>query len=665
MKKSLFFDAKKKGAGNVLLPDENMNTKRKIPGMFSFIAVIMLFVLASYLFSGMDAQLNSISFNEFTQEYRADKIKEINISSDGMTIKGIKSDGTTFTTVAAPERLAQFLNEEGNDVVIERYSPRSDFSIWTILTPVLLLGGVAFFLIFMNKQNQNIGNSNKSAMNFGKSRAKMANPENRTVTFKDVAGAEEEKYELQEIVEFLKNPKKYLDLGARIPKGILLVGPPGTGKTLLAKAAAGEAGVPFFSISGSDFVEMFVGVGASRVRDMFEQAKKNAPCIIFIDEIDAVGRKRGAGLGGGHDEREQTLNQLLVEMDGFGINEGIIMIAATNRPDILDNALLRPGRFDRQIAVGYPDAKGREEILKVHVKKKPLGEDVNLESLAKMTTGFTGADLENLTNEAALLAVRADRKFITMKELDEAITRVIAGTEKKSRVVSDHERRLTAYHEAGHAIIGRVLPNMDPIHQISIIPRGMAGGYTMHMPTEDRSYMSKTRLLDMMVSLLGGRVAEALVLKDISTGAKNDIDRVSKIARSMVTEYGMSEKVGTISFGEDQEVFLGRDFSKAKTMSDKMGELIDDEVKELIDTAYKKAEVILSENIDKLHLLAAKLLELEKIEAEEFEELFTTGSITKRVHAEVFAAKKEVSEKKPVEAEKEDEDFKGNPVTES
>lgn len=647
------------------MPDENMNTNRKIPGMFSFVAVIMLFVLASYLFSGMDAQLNSISFNEFTQEYKADKIKEINISSDGMTIKGIKSDGTSFTTVAAPERLAQFLNDEGNEAVIERYSPRSDFSIWSILTPVLLLGGVAFFLIFMNKQNQNIGNSNKSAMNFGKSRAKMANPENRTVTFKDVAGAEEEKYELQEIVEFLKNPKKYLDLGARIPKGILLVGPPGTGKTLLAKAAAGEAGVPFFSISGSDFVEMFVGVGASRVRDMFDQAKKNAPCIIFIDEIDAVGRKRGAGLGGGHDEREQTLNQLLVEMDGFGINEGIIMIAATNRPDILDNALLRPGRFDRQIAVGYPDAKGREEILKVHVKKKPLGEDVNLESLAKMTTGFTGADLENLTNEAALLAVRADRKFITMKELDEAITRVIAGTEKKSRVVSDHERRLTAYHEAGHAIIGRVLPNMDPIHQISIIPRGMAGGYTMHMPTEDRSYMSKTRLLDMMVSLLGGRVAEALVLKDISTGAKNDIDRVSKIARSMVTEYGMSEKVGTISFGEDQEVFLGRDFSKAKTMSDKMGELIDDEVKELIDTAYKKAEVILADNIDKLHLLAAKLLELEKIEADEFEELFTTGNITKRVHVEVFAAKKEVSEKKPVKAETEVEDFKGNPVTES
>ncbi|HSR02998.1 MAG TPA: ATP-dependent zinc metalloprotease FtsH, partial [Proteiniclasticum sp.] len=613
-----------------------------------------------------DNQLNSISFNEFTTEYKADNIKEINISSDGMTIKGIKSDGTTFTTVAAPERLAQFLNDEGNEVVIERYTPRSTFSVWTLLTPVLLLGGVAMFLIFMNKQNQSMGNSNKSAMNFGKSRAKMANPDNKSVTFKDVAGAEEEKYELEEIVEFLKNPKKYLDLGARIPKGILLVGPPGTGKTLLAKAVAGEANVPFFSISGSDFVEMFVGVGASRVRDMFEQAKKNSPCIIFIDEIDAVGRKRGAGLGGGHDEREQTLNQLLVEMDGFGINEGIIMIAATNRPDILDNALLRPGRFDRQIAVGYPDAKGREEILKVHIRKKPLGEDVNLSALAQMTTGFTGADLENLTNEAALLAVRANKKFITMRELDEAVTRVIAGTEKKSRLVSDHERRLTAYHEAGHAIIGRVLPNMDPIHQISIIPRGMAGGYTMHLPTEDRSYMSKSRLLDMMVMLLGGRVAESLILKDISTGAKNDIDRVSKIARSMVTEYGMSDKVGTISFGEDQEVFLGKDFSKSKNFSEKMGELIDDEVKELVDTAYNKAGEILSANIDKLHILAAKLLEFEKIEAAEFEELFTTGEITKRVHADAIPVKQ--AKKVPVietEVKIEDQDFEGRPVPES
>lgn len=646
-----------------------MNTTKRGPNLFSFIAVIMLLVIAMIYFSDLDAQKNSISFNEFTTAYTENKVKEINVSSDGMTIRGVMTDNSMFTTVAAPERLAQFLNENHNPAVVERYAPRSDFSIWTVLTPLLLLGGVVFFIFFMNKQNQNMGASNRNAMNFGKSRAKMANPDNKTVTFKDVAGAEEEKYELQEVVEFLKNPKKYLEVGARIPKGILLVGPPGTGKTLLAKAVAGEAGVPFFSISGSDFVEMFVGVGASRVRDMFEQAKKNAPCIIFIDEIDAVGRKRGAGLGGGHDEREQTLNQLLVEMDGFGINEGIIMVAATNRPDILDNALLRPGRFDRQIAVGYPDAKGREEILKVHVRKKPLGEDVNLEALAKMTSGFTGADLENLTNEAALLAVRANKKFITMRELDEAITRVIAGTEKKSRVVSDHERRLTAYHEAGHAIIGRVLPNMDPVHQISIIPRGMAGGYTMHIPTEDRSYMSKSRMLDSMVALLGGRVAESLVLKDISTGAKNDIDRVSRIARAMVTEYGMSEKVGTISFGEDQEVFLGRDFSKSKNFSEKMGELIDDEVKELVDTAYKRAEEILKENIDKLHLLAEKLLEYEKIEAEEFEELFTTGKITKRTHAEKNVENKEESVKAEKEFSKEKESkgesFSGDPLTEA
>lgn len=643
-----------------------MNTTKRGPNLFSFIAVIMLLVIAMIYFSDLDAQKNSISFNEFTTAYSENKVKEINVASDGMTIRGVMTDETIFTTVAAPERLAQFLNENNNEAVVERYAPRSDFSIWTVVTPLLLLGGVVFFIFFMNKQNQNMGSSNRNAMNFGKSRAKMANPDNKTVTFKDVAGAEEEKYELQEVVEFLRNPKKYLEVGARIPKGILLVGPPGTGKTLLAKAAAGEAGVPFFSISGSDFVEMFVGVGASRVRDMFEQAKKNAPCIIFIDEIDAVGRKRGAGLGGGHDEREQTLNQLLVEMDGFGINEGIIMVAATNRPDILDNALLRPGRFDRQIAVGYPDAKGREEILKVHVRKKPLGEDVNLEVLAKMTSGFTGADLENLTNEAALLAVRANKKFITMRELDEAITRVIAGTEKKSRVVSDHERRLTAYHEAGHAIIGRVLPNMDPVHQISIIPRGMAGGYTMHMPTEDRSYMSKSRMMDSMVALLGGRVAESLVLKDISTGAKNDIDRVSRIARAMVTEYGMSDKVGTISFGEDQEVFLGRDFSKSKNFSEKMGELIDDEVKELVDNSYKRAEEILKENIDKLHLLAEKLLEFEKIEAEEFEELFTTGKITKRTHEEMPVEKKDESAKKAEKnPAKEEDSFSGNPLTES
>ena len=412
-------------------------------------------------------------------------------------------------------------------------------------------------------------------------------------------------------------------MGARIPKGVLLVGPPGTGKTLLAKAIAGEAGVPFFSISGSDFVEMFVGVGASRVRDLFADAKKNAPCIVFIDEIDAVGRQRGAGLGGGHDEREQTLNQLLVEMDGFGANEGIIMIAATNRPDILDPALLRPGRFDRQIVVGAPDVKGREEILKVHTRKKPLAEDVKLDVLAKRTPGFAGADLENLTNEAALLAVRRGDKSITMVDMEEAITRVIAGPEKKSRVISEKDRKLTAYHEAGHAVVMKSLKYSDPVHEISIIPRGRAGGYTMHLPDEDRSYTSKLRLKDDMVGLLGGRVAEQLILGDISTGAKNDIDRTSAIARSMVMEYGMSEKLGTISYGSEQnEVFLGRDLGRGRNFSEEIGSEIDREVKKFVDEAYERAESILKENINKLHAVAGALLEKEKLEGSEFEQIF-------------------------------------------
>ncbi|MNO95852.1 ATP-dependent zinc metalloprotease FtsH [compost metagenome] len=426
-----------------------------------------------------------------------------------------------------------------------------------------------------------------------------------------MAGAEEEKEELAEIVDFLKDPKKYTDMGARIPKGVLLVGPPGTGKTLLARAIAGEAGVPFLSISGSDFVEMFVGVGASR---------------IFIDEIDAVGRQRGAGLGGGHDEREQTLNQLLVEMDGFGLNEGIIMIAATNRPDILDPALLRPGRFDRQIMVGAPDVKGREDILKVHTRNKPLSDDIKLDVLAKRTPGFTGADIENLTNEAALLSVRKSKKRITMEEMEEAITRVIAGPEKKSRVISEHDKKLTAYHEAGHAVVAMYLENSDPVHQISIIPRGMAGGYTMHLPKEDRSYTSKSKLKDDMVSLLGGRVAEKLILGDISTGAKNDIDRVSNIARAMVMEYGMSDNLGPISYGTDQnEVFLGRDLGRSRNFSEEIGSRIDREIKELVDEAYKRTEKLLTENIHKLHAVALALLEKERLEANEFQEVFANA----------------------------------------
>ena len=464
-------------------------------------------------------------------------------------------------------------------------------------------------------------------MNFGKAKIKQMSDEKRKTTFADVAGADEEKEELREIVEFLKNPKKYNELGARIPKGVLLVGPPGTGKTLLARAVAGEAGVPFFSISGSDFVEMFVGVGASRVRDLFEQAKKNSPCIIFIDEIDAVGRQRGAGLGGGHDEREQTLNQLLVEMDGFGANEGVIMIAATNRPDILDPALMRPGRFDRQVMVGRPDIKGREEILKVHARGKPLAPDVDLSVIAKSTAGFTGADLENLLNEAALLSARKDRKAITMEEIEEATIKVVVGTEKKSRVMSEKEKKLTAYHEAGHAVVTYFCPTQDPVHQISIIPRGMAGGYTMSLPAEDRSYRSKNEMYEDLEVLLGGRVAEALILKDISTGASNDIERATNTARAMVTKYGMSEKLGPITYGSDNnEVFLGRDMGHIRNYSEEIASEIDNEVHMIISNAYANTEKKLLEHVDKLHKVAAYLFTNEKMDAETFVSIMQQSS---------------------------------------
>ena len=541
-----------------------------------------------------------------------------------MTVEGVLNSGKTFVTIVPSTRLYQFIGANENTAITESYEEPTTLPGWISIIPTVILIIMLFGLWFMfMQQAQGGGGGNRGVMNFGKSKAKMATPDSRKVTFNDVAGADEEKEELAEIVDFLKNSKKYIDVGARIPKGVLLVGPPGTGKTLLAKAIAGEANVPFFSLSGSDFVEMFVGVGASRVRDLFEQAKKNAPCIIFIDEIDAVGRQRGAGLGGGHDEREQTLNQLLVEMDGFGVNEGIIMIAATNRPDILDPALLRPGRFDRQILVGAPDVKGREEILKVHVRNKPLSEDVQLDVLAKRTPGFTGADLENLANEAALLAVRKDKRIITMEEMEEAITRVIAGTEKKSRVMNENERKLTAYHEAGHAVVMKLLPNSDPIHEISIIPRGMAGGYTMSLPKEDRSYTLKSKLLDDMVGLLGGRVAEKLILGDISTGAKNDIDRASNIARKMVTEYGMSDVIGPISFGEEHsEVFLGRDLGHGRNFGEEIASEIDKETRKFIDAAYEKAQELLSENISKLHAVAGTLLEKEKIDGAEFEEIF-------------------------------------------
>ncbi len=504
--------------------------------------------------------------------------------------------------------------------------------LYNIVPTLLLLAvmGILTFVMF-KRMNQTMTNENNRTMSFGKARIKQAKDEKRKTTFKDVAGADEEKEELEEIVEFLKNPNKFDTLGARIPKGVLLVGPPGTGKTLLARAVAGEADVPFFSISGSDFVEMYVGVGASRVRDLFDQAKKNSPSIIFIDEIDAVGRHRGAGMGGGHDEREQTLNQLLVEMDGFGANEGVIVIAATNRPDILDPALLRPGRFDRQVTVNYPDVKGRIEILKVHAKGKPIGPDVDLKSIAHATVGFTGADLENLLNEAALLAARQDKKAITMEEIDEASLKVQVGSEKKSHKMTEKEKKLTAYHEAGHAVSRFYLEHVDPVYQISVIPRGMAGGYTLYRPVEDKNYTTKNEMLDSLVSLLGGRVAEALVLGDISTGASSDIERATEIARSMVTKYGMSEKLGPISFGgENHQVFLGKDYNNVRNYSESVASQIDEEIEDIIRNAYERTEKILTEHMDKLHLIAQKLFTDEKMSGEEFAEYMseTVSAVT-------------------------------------
>ena len=585
------------------------------------ILLVVMVVAAATVWQSKGGPEN-IPYSSFQQKWKSGDIQSITVKEDKMLIQGKTSDNKVFITYAPGDVMVSLMTEYPSDETRVEFESPSNSGAWLNIIPtVILVISLLIFLFIMTQQTQ--GGSGRGVMNFGKSRAKIATPDSKKVTFNDVAGADEEKAELEEIVDFLKLPAKYIEMGARIPKGVLLVGPPGTGKTLLAKAIAGEAGVPFFSISGSDFVEMFVGVGASRVRDLFQEAKKNSPCIVFIDEIDAVGRQRGAGLGGGHDEREQTLNQLLVEMDGFGVNEGIIMIAATNRPDILDPALLRPGRFDRQIVVAAPDVKGREEILKVHTKKKPLDTDVDLNVLAKRTPGFSGADLENLANEAALLAVRRSKKTITMLEMEEAITRVIAGPEKKSRVISEHDRKLTAYHEAGHAVVMKLLPHADPVHEISIIPRGRAGGYTMHLPNEDRAYTSKSKLKDEMVGLLGGRVAEQLVLGDISTGAKNDIDRASAIARSMVMEYGMSEKIGTISYGSDQnEVFLGRDLGRGRNFSEELGSEIDKEVKKFIDEAYNRAENLLKENINKLHAVSKALLEKEKLEGKEFIEIF-------------------------------------------
>ena len=597
---------------------------RKTSKLTVWIVVLIMIIMAAVTLYNSGDVSSTIGYSQFEQSWRDNQVATANVNVSKDLISGTMRNGSKYNVVVPTETFNQLLTQySSTNTAVIQFQQTNSSSAWISVVPTILMVVVFLVFFFMIMNQSQGGGGNRGVMNFGKSKAKMAPPNSNKVTFKDVAGADEEKAELEEIVDFLKQPKKYIEMGARIPKGVLLVGPPGTGKTLLAKAISGEAGVPFFSISGSDFVEMFVGVGASRVRDLFEQAKKNAPCIVFIDEIDAVGRQRGAGVGGGHDEREQTLNQLLVEMDGFGVNEGIIMIAATNRPDILDPALLRPGRFDRQIVVGAPDVAGREAILKVHTRNKHLGDDVELKVLAKRTPGFTGADLENLTNEAALLAVRRNKMTIDMDDIEEAITRVIAGPEKKSRVMSAHDKKITAYHEAGHAVAMRMLEHSDPVHEISIIPRGMAAGYTMHLPENDRSHISKLKLKDDMVGLLGGRVAEQIIIGDISTGAKNDIDRTSSIARSMVMQYGMSSKIGTISFGNDNgEVFLGRDMGKSSNISEETSAKIDEEVKALIDEAYKRAEKILNENVNKLHAVAQALLEKEKIDGEEFERIF-------------------------------------------
>ena len=606
------------------------NWKAIIP--YIVIPLALVLVIATYSAVGPQSKKKT-EYYEVVNMFETHAVTEykLNLSSGALEYK-LKDDETVYRYTVP--NVSLFVDDIHDDVVeYNKENPDSQIKMdyasgtanswWVSLLPtvvmILLLAGVMFFMF--KRMNQSVQNENNRAMSFGKARYKKNDDKNKT-TFADVAGADEEKEELEEIVEFLKAPKDFSALGARIPKGVLLVGPPGTGKTLLARAVAGEAGAPFFSISGSDFVEMYVGVGASRVRDLFAEAKKNAPSIIFIDEIDAVGRHRGAGMGGGHDEREQTLNQLLVEMDGFGPNEGVIVIAATNRPDILDPALLRPGRFDRQVTVNYPDLKGREEILKVHARKKPLGPDVNLRNIAGATVGFTGADLENLLNEAALLAARRKLKAITMKEIEEATMKVVVGTEKKSHKISERDKKITAYHEAGHAVTSFYLEHEDPVTHISIVPRGMAGGFTMYQPEHDEMHLMKSKMLDDIVGLLGGRVAEKIIFNDISTGASNDIERASEQARKMVTRYGMSDKLGPIAFGQNNdEVFLGKDYNHMRNYSEAVASQIDDEVEKIILNAYKQTEDILTEHIDKLHAVALELVKREKLTGDEFKRI--------------------------------------------
>ena len=617
-------------------------TKQNRTTNLSVLLLLLVIVLcASYLLR-MDNQVPQLEYSQVRQLFEQEKVESVTFP-DEHTLElhlreKVKSLGDTDTVRYRIYDFAIFY-EDLNDLIVEQKAagiitsydyPAAPTTNWlTTLLPYVLVAvvlGLLWYFLIARAQGGGMG-PDKMAK-FGTARTRTLTDKDRKITFADVAGADEEKEELQEIVEFLKDPKKYISLGARIPKGVLLVGPPGTGKTLLAKAVAGEAGVGFLSISGSDFVELYVGVGASRVRDLFDQAKKNSPAIVFIDEIDAVGRQRGTGLGGGHDEREQTLNQLLVEMDGFAANEGVVVLAATNRADVLDPALLRPGRFDRQIYVGLPDIRGREEILKVHVRSKPLAEDVNLKELARGTPGFTGADLENLINEGALLAARKGEKFITMADLKEAEIKVIAGPEKKSRVIPQHERELTAYHEAGHAVVMQLLPDHDPVSQITIIPRGQAGGMTISLPEEDRSYLSKRYMEDQIVALLGGRVAEKLCLGDISTGASNDIQRATQIARKMVASYGMSEKLGTVSFGSGHdEVFIGRTMSQGRSYSEAVAAQIDEEVKDLVGSAYERCRKMLDENRDKLETVARYLLEHETMERDAFLAVFRTPEV--------------------------------------